>query len=720
MRLLSLLLITITLQAVSQVNPVVTARFSNPTYDFGTRTYCVDAEFQANPGGYELYDMNLRLWYPDLLLEFESVTDLQGGYGLVSPNPPLVSTLNPTFGPSLFGFEGSPEYVNGAVRLLSTNSPILLSSVSWSRLFRVCFHVDDPQAPFDDFFSPSILWDLEEDPANGGFVGGEGMVVTLNDPVNPNLTISADENVIQFNWAYDGIPGNPHGAPFPETIISTRIAPVIRIVSAVANPNEYITLPVRAWNFFDISEIQLQLNYNPAALEYCCTTPDPGIGCNFTASLLMPGSLQIYDHDIEADFANGSALFYITFRYLGGTSVLSWFDDGQSCRCLNANTGQYLYDLPAQDFYVNGNVTTGQYIWTGASSAQWNTPGNWLSNLVPNRFSDVTITDLPLPPHWPSYGGDFSLGVQCRNLALQGNAEMEISGDLVILPGHTLTVGGSGTIHVGGDWVNSGTFLPGTGTVEFTGPSPGYITPGVSPVGDVAGFGLETFPAGMTPLPGAAAGFAGNNAHLDVNIGFAFYYLGIPYAQVRLNTNGWLSFNLTGEDANTHCNFILFNTAQPSTAVSPWWDDLNADGNAKVSYVTSGTAPNRTFTAEWRNVLSYSFGSTARLNFQVKLYETSGIIEFCYGDLMAGVHAVHEGASIGIKDAIGGPGHFREAIYGTTHRMVGCLLSQEDWPQVNYRFIPPQGNQQEVFYRINVTPAAPLIIENDVRVSGVE
>jgi hypothetical protein len=207
---------------------------------------------------------------------------------------------------------------------------------------------------------------------------------------------------------------------------------------------------------------------------------------------------------------------------------------------------------------------------------------------------------------------------------------------------------------------------------------------------------------------------------MDVNIGFSFSYLGVNYTQVRLNTNGWLSFNLTGEDANTHCNFILFNTADPTTALAPWWDDLNADGNAKVAYQTTGNPPNRVFTAEWNNILAYSFGSTTRLNFQVKLHETSGIIEFCYGNVTAGTHTIHEGASVGLKDATGGAGNFREAIYGTNYLMIGCLLSQEDWPQVNYRFTPAPQNQQETFYRIMVSPSAPLIIESDVRVTGTE
>ena len=50
-------------------------------------------------------------------------------------------------------------------------------------------------------------------------------------------------------------------------------------------------------------------------------------------------------------------------------------------------------------------------------------------------------------------------------------------------------------------------------------------------------------------------------------------------------------------------------------------------GTSAVVYETSGTAPNRVMTIEWSNVPSY--GSSYNLyNFQVKLYETTNVIEF--------------------------------------------------------------------------------------------
>jgi hypothetical protein len=87
-------------------------------------------------------------------------------------------------------------------------------------------------------------------------------------------------------------------------------------------------------------------------------------------------------------------------------------------------------------------------------------------------------------------------------------------------------------------------------------------------------------------------------------------------------------------------------------------------------------------------VLCYYAEATARLNFQVKLFETSNIIELHYGDVDAGTHHASEGASMGIEDVIGGAGHFKEATTGSSTTSVTNLVSSSNWPTVNYRYTP--------------------------------
>jgi hypothetical protein len=721
--LVPLLIITsfvVGFRAFSQQMPLLTVRFANPDYDCSTQTYCLDVEFQCDTPNKQLFGMNVRFFYPHNLLEYLSMGEFQGAYGPESPNPPLINTGNDSSGPGMFGFAGPAVFVNGAVQLHGSNNPIYISTTGWTKLFNICFHVVDPEAPYSDNFCPSVIWDLEVDPANGGFLpGDQGIVMSVVAPP-PNESAPASVDAVQFNWTYDNPPDPPYGYPLNETCLSTRVAPKTKIDSTVALPNDYVTLAVRVWHFSDISSFTLTLDYNPAVLDYCCSTPDAGIAENFSAVELYAGRLQLASSMIVTGYTNGSALMYLTFTFSGGVSSLSWYNSGAACQYVNANTGLQLYDSPTEAFYTNGNVSTGQFVWTGAASTNWNLSNNWQSNLIPGRFDDVIVNSTPMPANWPEYAGNFAMGTQCRNITINGSARLIITGDLAISPGHKLSVTETGLLKVGGNWLNSGTFIPGMGTVEFTSPTPGAITGGVLPGNYVAAFVLSTFTQGMTAVSGAAAGPAGDNAHSDVNIGFTFNYLGVNYTQVRINTNGWLSLNLTGSDATSADNSRLYNTLTPSTVLAPWWDDLKADGSATISYLTQGISPNRIFIAEWKNILAYSYGADARLNFQVKLYETTGIIEFCYGNVAAGSHNVNEGASVGIKDASGGPGNFKEAGYGTSNLMIACLLSNPYWPAVNYRFTPPQVNTIKVFNKITVSSSAPLNIGTDVIITGSE
>jgi len=275
-------------------------------------------------------------------------------------------------------------------------------------------------------------------------------------------------------------------------------------------------------------------------------------------------------------------------------------------------------------------------------------------------------------------------------------------------------------LKIGGNWTNSGIYNPGTGTVDFTGTSDGTIADGVPPEEYVANYRLSTFATGITSITGGSPGPAGDNSYSDVEIGFSFNYLGIDYSQARINTNGWLSLNLTGDNTSSNDNIILFDTSAPTTVLAPWWDDLNADSNATIAYLTEGSAPNRVFITEWENILSYSSGAATRLNFQVKLYETTNIIEFCYGSAVSNTHNEAEGASIGIKDATGGPGNFIEATYNSTHLILACLVSDDNWPDVNYRFSPPINMSMETFYKVIISKVpGKLYIQRDVKLTGV-
>ncbi len=153
-----------------------------------------------------------------------------------------------------------------------------------------------------------------------------------------------------------------------------------------------------------------------------------------------------------------------------------------------------------------------------------------------------------------------------------------------------------------------------------------------------------------------------DNNVINIPIGFTFNYLGTNFTTGSVSSNGWFSFaNTDPSNANSNSNNIAVTT--PSTLLRtlfPLWDDLDGAGGI-ASYQTTGAAGSRVFTMEWRN-WQWNYNSSAAISFQVKLYETSNIIEFRYRQEAGAVNTSGSGysvgASIGLNDATGGSTHF--------------------------------------------------------------
>ncbi|MGB4849005.1 MAG: hypothetical protein WBP41_13865, partial [Saprospiraceae bacterium] len=210
-------------RAVSQSTPVVTVRFANPSYNCTDSTYCLDVEFRADTTGLQVFGMNIRFFYEDSYLELDTISDYQGGYEPVAPIPPMIVTGMGAF----LNFSGNADWVNAAMQLKNTMLPaIILDTLNWTKLFQVCFKIDGPIPNFQSF-CPPVVWDLQVNPANGGYLGGDdGVVITVVDPTLMMESIPSDENVVQFNWMYTV--GTPYfGTPQPTNCISLDCSPTL-------------------------------------------------------------------------------------------------------------------------------------------------------------------------------------------------------------------------------------------------------------------------------------------------------------------------------------------------------------------------------------------------------------------------------------------------------------------------------------------------------------
>ncbi len=117
-------------------------------------------------------------------------------------------------------------------------------------------------------------------------------------------------------------------------------------------------------------------------------------------------------------------------------------------------------------------LSNGDYVWTGITSTDWATASNWLAfngtslnaaGSAPTSSNNVFIraATSPCATNTPTVSGT----VYCKNLTIES--------------GKTLN-SGTGTINVYGNWINSGTFNHGNGTVTFSG-TVGQTIGGTSP-----------------------------------------------------------------------------------------------------------------------------------------------------------------------------------------------------------------------------------------------
>ncbi|CAN1542127.1 Ig-like domain CHU_C associated [Flavobacteriaceae bacterium] len=130
----------------------------------------------------------------------------------------------------------------------------------------------------------------------------------------------------------------------------------------------------------------------------------------------------------------------------------------------------------------------------------------------------------------------------------------------------------------------------------------------------------------------------------SIPIGFNFDYSGQSFSTFGISTNGTIQLGTT---ATSFTN----NLATNANVIAPLWDDNNMNTGA-ITYLTTGTAPNRVLTVQWANVSVGGGGSidNSTNNYQVKLFEGSNVVKLNY-DTLSDLNA--STASIGISGATG-------------------------------------------------------------------
>lgn len=130
-------------------------------------------------------------------------------------------------------------------------------------------------------------------------------------------------------------------------------------------------------------------------------------------------------------------------------------------------------------------------------------------------------------------------------------------------------------------------------------------------------------------------------------IGFSFSFYGSNYTNVTVSSNGNLQFTTNNTAYSNTCPL-----PDPTLGrmIAPFWDDLYPPGGGGIYYSLTGSAPNRVFTVEWRNIEHYP-GTASGVTFEVQLEETTNEIYVLYQDTSFG-SGEDDGASasVGIQN----------------------------------------------------------------------
>lgn len=153
--------------------------------------------------------------------------------------------------------------------------------------------------------------------------------------------------------------------------------------------------------------------------------------------------------------------------------------------------------------------------------------------------------------------------------------------------------------------------VSGPTTVDFTLPAKS----------DSFGYSCRLEDAPFTEAANALA-LAGDDAAVAVPLPFPFTYYGQAYNTAYVSTNGNVNFLALNTGFT---NASIPSTGTPNAAIYSFWDDLFVDAAASVRTESLGSAPNRRFVIEWRNV--HFFNDTSRrINVNVVLHENGQIV----------------------------------------------------------------------------------------------
>lgn len=129
-------------------------------------------------------------------------------------------------------------------------------------------------------------------------------------------------------------------------------------------------------------------------------------------------------------------------------------------------------------------------------------------------------------------------------------------------------------------------------------------------------------------------GETGPQTDIGFPIGFDFNYNGAVYDRFAVSTNGWIKLGSgTFTIGSTSSPISNSGTTGFENIFSALGRDLQGQTGSELSYLLTGTSPNRVLVIQWLNYRKYNASSGESYDFQIRLNESSYSVTFVYGDV---------------------------------------------------------------------------------------
>ena len=171
---------------------------------------------------------------------------------------------------------------------------------------------------------------------------------------------------------------------------------------------------------------------------------------------------------------------------------------------------------------------------------------------------------------------------------------------------------------------------------------------------------VQTIPYNLITGSGTAVLLGDDQLSATLPIGFNFNFFCQNKSQFKISSNGFITFDVASTNSGCCTGQLLPDAFSPNDVISAAWEDLdpNLGSAGTIDYYTSGTAPNRILIVNFNDVSHFNAPPTIDpLKFQIRLYETTNVIEIHTTYMNGNPAGFWGGHTMGIENADGTLGY---------------------------------------------------------------